>query len=180
MAAANLFARNGLAATRMQDIARASNISLGLAYHYFSSKEELFNAIVDIAITASLKSYRMAAALTGSGIDRLKALVEFIFPHAFGGEGEAFFHIMIQVMTMESVPAQAIATLQANWPLYTAELSRIFQAGIDDGSIRRAPVDQLVMILSSLIQGTSVLSFFGRDEVEFIPKPETVLQLFAP
>src|SRR2546421_13110994 len=41
-AAAHMFARKGLTATTISDIAAAANVSHGLAYHYFTSKEEIF------------------------------------------------------------------------------------------------------------------------------------------
>jgi len=41
-----LFSRRGFAQTAVADIARESNISKGLLYHYFSSKEQLFEEIL--------------------------------------------------------------------------------------------------------------------------------------
>jgi len=43
------FARHGLAATKMSDLAKMLGISQGLIYHYFSSKEKLFLKIVEQA-----------------------------------------------------------------------------------------------------------------------------------
>jgi AcrR family transcriptional regulator len=45
-AAAACFARDGFHRTSMQDIVRESNISAGLVYRYFASKEEIITAIV--------------------------------------------------------------------------------------------------------------------------------------
>ena len=41
-----LFSQRGFAQTSVVDIARESNISKGLLYHYFSSKEQLFEEIL--------------------------------------------------------------------------------------------------------------------------------------
>ncbi|HEX9067280.1 MAG TPA: helix-turn-helix domain-containing protein, partial [Ktedonobacterales bacterium] len=45
-AAARVFARRGLADTKVADIAAEAGMSHGLAYRYFETKEELFAAVV--------------------------------------------------------------------------------------------------------------------------------------
>jgi AcrR family transcriptional regulator len=46
-AATAVFADKGVARTKVTDIAAAANLSHGLLYHYFPSKEAVFEAIVD-------------------------------------------------------------------------------------------------------------------------------------
>lgn len=43
----HLFAEKGFHGTSMRDIARTAGITEGLIYHYFSSKRDLFRAIID-------------------------------------------------------------------------------------------------------------------------------------
>lgn len=50
-AARTLFARRGYAATSMRAIAEAADVSLGLAYNYFSGKEALLRSIVEKGIS---------------------------------------------------------------------------------------------------------------------------------
>ncbi|MFZ6815356.1 TetR/AcrR family transcriptional regulator [Undibacterium sp. Rencai35W] len=46
LAALDLFVERGFAATRLDDVARAAGVSKGTLYLYYSSKEELFKAVV--------------------------------------------------------------------------------------------------------------------------------------
>jgi len=46
-ASLEVFREKGFANTRMADIANRAGVSYGLVYHYFSSKEVLFDAIVE-------------------------------------------------------------------------------------------------------------------------------------
>ncbi len=46
-AALEVFRQKGYANARMADIARRANVSYGLVYHYFGSKEVLFDLIVE-------------------------------------------------------------------------------------------------------------------------------------
>ena len=47
----DLFIRKGFAATRIQDIAQAANMSVGLMFHYFESKEKLYEELIQIGIS---------------------------------------------------------------------------------------------------------------------------------
>lgn len=45
--AMRLFIERGFAATSMRDIARAADVTPGLAYHYFDSKQKLFSEVLE-------------------------------------------------------------------------------------------------------------------------------------
>ncbi len=49
-AALNQFSKKGLFATRIQDIALDANISQGLLYRYYSSKEEIYVDLIEDAL----------------------------------------------------------------------------------------------------------------------------------
>jgi AcrR family transcriptional regulator len=61
-AAARVFARKGLMATTISDIAAAAHVSHGLAYHYFASKEEIFRQLVTRAMQGAEQLLREAHA----------------------------------------------------------------------------------------------------------------------
>ena len=42
-----LFAEKGVASTTIKDIAERAGVAQGLVYHYFASKDDLFDAIID-------------------------------------------------------------------------------------------------------------------------------------
>ena len=46
----DLFIRKGLTATKIQDIAQAVGMSVGLLFHYFESKEQLYEELIRIGI----------------------------------------------------------------------------------------------------------------------------------
>src|SRR6202050_1433347 len=66
-AATDVFGRLGFEATRMEDVAKAAGIAKGLLYQHFSSKDALFQALIDrqgLAYAAELRG-----ALAGSDLD---------------------------------------------------------------------------------------------------------------
>src|SRR4051794_19108421 len=46
----NIFIKKGFAATKIRDIASELKISTGLFFHYFKSKEEIYEELITIAI----------------------------------------------------------------------------------------------------------------------------------
>lgn len=71
-AATAVFAKKGLARTKVGDIAAAANLSHGLLYHYFPSKEAVFEAIVERLMEHTAEDL---SAANGRAIDRLRQLV---------------------------------------------------------------------------------------------------------
>lgn len=53
--AAELFAKNGYADTKIGDIAKAADMSIGLLFHYFESKEKLYEELVKMGAEFSKK-----------------------------------------------------------------------------------------------------------------------------
>jgi AcrR family transcriptional regulator len=53
-AAFHAFARNGYAATRVEDVAKRAGVSKGLLYLYFKTKEELFKAVIRSVVVRRL------------------------------------------------------------------------------------------------------------------------------
>jgi AcrR family transcriptional regulator len=65
-AALNVFAERGFAATRLEEVARRAGVSKGTIYLYFESKEALFKASVEAAITPALEAAEALAADTAT------------------------------------------------------------------------------------------------------------------
>lgn len=58
-ASVGLFAKNGLAGTSAKQIAQKAGVSVGLMYHYYRSKEEIFDAIEQHAISEFSQLHEM-------------------------------------------------------------------------------------------------------------------------
>ncbi len=65
-AALEVFADRGFAAARLEDIASRAGVVKGSIYRYFSTKEELFRAVIRAAVVPNTEAVRRAA----EGFDR--------------------------------------------------------------------------------------------------------------
>jgi len=63
-AALEAFARNGYAATRVDEVAKRAGVSKGLLYLYFKTKEELFKAVIRSAVVPRVDALKMAVTET--------------------------------------------------------------------------------------------------------------------
>jgi AcrR family transcriptional regulator len=73
--AADLFARQGVAATTVREIADAVGILSGSLYHHFASKDEIVDAIVGSFMTDLVSRYDGVLASTDDPAERLSGLV---------------------------------------------------------------------------------------------------------
>src|ERR1700750_81736 len=76
-AAFRIFARDGFEAARIEDIAGATGHTRGAFYANFSSKEDLFFALVDQRAGARLRGLRAALERYSDAAGRLRALRKF-------------------------------------------------------------------------------------------------------
>ncbi|QJQ07651.1 TetR/AcrR family transcriptional regulator [Undibacterium piscinae] len=75
-AALDHFVERGFAATRLDDVARAAGVSKGTLYLYFSSKEELFKAVVRESVIPMLgEAEDMLGQFTGTSAELLRLLM---------------------------------------------------------------------------------------------------------
>ena len=61
VAALEVFADNGFAGAKLDEIARRAGVSKGALYLYFETKEDIFRAVVREAVTDNLQAVRAAA-----------------------------------------------------------------------------------------------------------------------
>ena len=54
-----LFVKKGYAETKISDIAKEANMSVGLLFHYFSSKEQLYEELIKICVNGTNYSIQM-------------------------------------------------------------------------------------------------------------------------
>lgn len=76
-AALEVFFENGFMAARMDDIAARANLSKGTLYLYFSSKEDLFNGLVEIISTPRLNQLRSITAKSHGLVEALDVFADF-------------------------------------------------------------------------------------------------------
>ncbi|WP_060678615.1 TetR/AcrR family transcriptional regulator [Virgibacillus halodenitrificans] len=82
-AALKIFARKGFAGTKISDITSSINLSHGLLYHYFKSKEEIYVALITNVLELFSQAVEEAESNNGTPYDKLRWLTELTFKGDF-------------------------------------------------------------------------------------------------
>jgi AcrR family transcriptional regulator len=173
-AAAHVFARNGLAATKITDIGDAAGISHGLVYHYFDSKEEIFRLLITRALQGTARLLQQACTRPGTVTERLYWLIRELLESA--GEGEDQALLIQHALISETVPEDIRRMVMNEPPKLLAQLSALFREGQEAGEIMDGDPDQLAYFFLSGIQG--IVSNQALYPAQTSIEPELLLYLF--
>ena len=70
-----LFAEKGYDATSIEEITATVGVAKGTLYYHFSSKEEIFNFLVEEGVKLLKNSIAIKTANLDSSVDKIKAIV---------------------------------------------------------------------------------------------------------
>tara|TARA_R110002167_G_scaffold19978_19_gene73282 strand:+ start:171 stop:797 length:627 start_codon:yes stop_codon:yes gene_type:complete len=134
-AALQEFARNGLAATRLEDIARRAGIAKGTIYRYFDSKEELFIAVIRSRIVLSLDDFnQMINQFPGPTDALLRLVLTGIYREFVGTDIAALMRILIS--EGQRFPGLVDLYYDEVISIGVSMLSHIIQRGLERGEFR--------------------------------------------
>ena len=169
--ALELFVLNGFAATKITDIAKKASMSTGLLFHYFDSKEQLYEELVRFG----LEAMRYPLQIEG---DLVTELLEIFVTQLFGYIQENtwaayFFVLMAEAQRNRGLPSKArelacsVNTIKAFVPL--------IKLGQEQGAIREGNPITLSNAFWSSIQGIAE-QYVTHPEME-LPEPCWILDI---
>lgn len=174
VAARGVFARKGLAATRISDIAAEADVSQGLVYHYFPTKEALFSDIVEGALRETARLTATALEQSGSAWQRL----EYLCGQMLDGvrDQPEYVLVIVQAFTSDAAPDQARAAIAEYGQRTFADIVALIAAGQAEGSVASSDPVDLALALTACIQGLALARLQGgRDGT--LPPRETIMRL---
>lgn len=143
--ALELFVERGYAATRLDDVARRAGVSKGTLYLYFSSKEELFKAVIREGLVPSLiEGERLVESHTGSAQDLIRNLIKtwwrLIGATPFGG--------IPKLMVAEAGNFPELAKFYYDEVISRGRkvMGKALRRGVDSGEFRELDVEILVRL----------------------------------
>lgn len=155
--ARRLFAIKGLAATKITDIAAAAQMSQGLLYHYFHSKEEIF---VEIIRDSFEKMNTAACALEELSLpagEKIRLALTQLLRNIEESEDFANTIMMIaQAGISDSTPLAAQSVIREESATPYLVVARIMRAGQQEGSIRSFDADELSLLFWTCIKGLAL------------------------
>ncbi|WP_019375877.1 TetR/AcrR family transcriptional regulator [Virgibacillus halodenitrificans] len=159
-AALKIFARKGFAGTKISDITSSINLSHGLLYHYFKSKEEIYVALITNVLELFSQAVEEAESNNGTPYGKLRWLTELTF------KGDFDVALDRHMLLMEAMQADFLSqdTKKQIIDQYTTALKgigRIIAEGQQTGLFRDGDEMELAAYYISLSQGITLWNAKG-------------------
>jgi AcrR family transcriptional regulator len=174
-AALKVFARRGLEATKITDIAEQAGVSHGLLYHYFPTKEAVFEAIIERSVSDGLTIIDEAERSTPDAWLALERIVDAFL--AGLRERTEFNRILAVAVSSEAAPPGIRLVIQQSEDLVLERLIALIDCCERDGRIPPGNADGRALALTALIQGLAIFGAYGGRFATTFPARETVLAL---
>lgn len=150
-AARRCFIDNGYHPTRMDDIARAAELSKGGVYFHFKSKQEVFGQLVEEEFARSMQFLQNVGHGEGSVFEKMQ-LIGGHYLQYFNAAPDAprFFIVMGEMALRDDRLSQRLLEMQS---AFIDEIARLLQRGVDDGTLREVDTTAVAAILKALLDG---------------------------
>lgn len=176
-AALSQFVTKGLAATRMDDVARLAGVSKGTLYLYYASKEELFKAVVRDALGLVIaEGSEIVDRWEGSTADLLNQLAHTWWTRIGASKASGIFKLV--VAEVGNIPELAKFYVDEVIVPSHVLLGRAVQRGIDRKEFRQMDVTAVVHALAATAQFLALYEHCVGNcpDNPFPLEPETFMQ----
>lgn len=160
----DVFVVRGYSGTKIQDIAKSAGMSVGLLFHYFESKEALYNELIKIAVDGTRETLNQDAAMP---IEYFEKFTRDLFAKVNSQPYWAkIFVLLKQAMLSDSIPNEAKKYVKQI--KVVERMVQIIKSGQQLQIIRRGNSTTLASLYWTTVQGVIEQHAFNPS----IPLPE--------
>ncbi len=154
-AAMRVFARQGFAQTRMDDIAHEAGLSKATLYLYFTSKDELISAILADFFTQGFSELSQLAARHASVSTGLETWTRQQMDAM--QQNAAFLSIGFEFHGLATRHSPTREIMQRYYDQYRTQLGNLLKHGIEHGEFQPHNSQELALALISIYEGLTML-----------------------
>jgi AcrR family transcriptional regulator len=171
IAGLDLFIRKGYSATKIKDIADQVGMSVGLLFHYFETKEKLYEELIRQGVTGPM------VMMENNELEPLmffQNMVEQIFHYIqIESNSAKMFVLMNQAYYNEAAPT-GVKDLLKNFDVYTPSIDWM-KKGQEMGTIREGDPYALTVAFLCAIQG--IAEQIAMEPFVPCPKSEWIIDI---
>ena len=157
MGALELFALNGLDGTKISDIARHTEMSNGLIYHYFKAKEDIFTALIERAFKRMVTACRHLQGLEVEPHEKIRYALDQLVTTIRTTPGACLYHLLIaQATASHNVPEQSKEIIERYRHIPHTVIADIIVEGQKQGTIRQGRAEDLAFFFWVNINGLAL------------------------
>ena len=158
-----LFAEKGYDATSIEEITATVGVAKGTLYYHFSSKEEIFNFLIEEGIKLLQNSIDIKTAKLDNYIDKLKAVI--LIQIKIVNKYEDFITILLSQFYGKEARNKMC---QKHVFEYISKIERIVKEGMEAGQIKKGNANVIASEIYALIASTLVYKMKSQENVEII------------
>lgn len=165
-AAWSLIASRGYAAVRIADIAAACGTSSAAVHYYFPSKREIFEEALRYSVKLAFDRQVAVLHAIDDPIERLKKLIDLQTPDEAVVTSE--WSIWLQTWADVAVGAGAAENHRQGYSRWAQTVRDTIAAGQAAGVVIDAPVEQLALELTAIMDGLGIKVLTGIIDVRLM------------
>jgi AcrR family transcriptional regulator len=170
-AAEKVFDERGIDRVTMTEIISASELRPSTIYQYFSGKDDIVWAILEVMLADVSARAKIAIDREKTALARITALLELMADDLTRKQAKVRFLAQFDAMYARDWPAERLLTLEAQInPEGFEHFSRLIREGITDGSLRADLNPELTLhaVINAVVGAQRRLaSLGGRVELEY-------------
>lgn len=168
--ALELFAHKGFKGTTISDIAKAAGISKGLAYNYFSSKQDLMKSVLNLLVV-EIEQLFGATQNISDPYEKLKVIIESTFDSL--EKDETFWRLYVSFILQPEVKEEA--------DLITSSLLddgfNLFEKIFKEIGVKKPKKE--AKLLGAIVDGISFHYIFNKDSYPLKQMKKFILSKYS-
>lgn len=169
------FIRNGFGSTRISDIAQAADMSVGLMFHYFPSKEDLYHELVTLGSQGLTLEFPKTPT---NYLDVFRSITSALLTQLANDPFQAqLFILMDQAQYLEHLPERTRQLLQS-LDAFIERATNFIQEGQALTQIRPGSPRALAICFFSALQGLA--QHIALDPDTPLPEADWLIAILAP
>ena len=165
-----LFVRRSFAGTTVRDIAKGANLSPGLMFHYFDSKQALLEAH-GRAVESAISSVVQLLEASTQPLETFRVIARMILESFQDEHSKNLFLLANQILTLDSIPATVRKMVSPSRSI-AASIPVIVQ-GQRLNEIRNGDAQAMAVAFWGALQGVAEVLTWSPGAT--IPDPEQIL-----
>ncbi|HCT85924.1 MAG TPA: hypothetical protein DF296_12095 [Candidatus Margulisbacteria bacterium] len=176
--ALKLFAKRGLVATKISDIAQETAMSQGLIYHYYNSKEDIYTELIKTAFKKLIEACYILEKTEATPKGKIIMAIEGLLKGLTDNEDTALYHLLIAQATVSDVtPNEARTIIKEHNTVPYDVMTRIFEQGQKDGTIYPHNARELSILFWTTINGLAIYKS-SHGAKSFTPDLSIITSMF--
>ena len=172
------FAIKGFAATKISALCEATNISKGLFYLYFPSKEAIFTELIGDAFDKINTACRELEALPISPPEKIKLAIEGLLRDLAENENSALYYLLVaQATVSDATPKKTKEIIHKENNLPYEVITRIITEGQKAGTIHEHDPDEMALVFWTSVSGLAINKAVHGNKFK-APDPSILTNIF--